>query len=116
MKRSVRSITCREIGCRLEKAEMMGYCQVAGSTQACAPEECAEFEGKYFDQPGGICFLLSLLGDERAVLLTATQIYPALIEFRDHVLRVTPLGRRFSGYFDNFYDEAKRLAGADPEL
>jgi hypothetical protein len=94
----------------------MGYCQVGGNTQQCAPEECEEVGGSHFDEKKDGCLLLSVLGDERAILLTATQIYPALIEFRERVLPRTPLGRHLLGYFDEFYDEAKDIARSDPEL
>jgi hypothetical protein len=95
----------------------MGYCQVGGSTQPCTPEDCAEFRGKYFDNKSPLsCFLLSVLGDERAILMTATLIYPAMIQFRDDILLRTPLGRHFVGYVDEFYEEAKRIARKDPAL
>lgn len=92
----------------------MGYCQVGGNTQPCTPDECAEF-GKYFDKPNG-CFLLSVLEDERAILMASTLIYPSMIQFRDEVMRRTPLGRRFIAYFDEFYEEAKAVAAKDPKL
>jgi hypothetical protein len=93
----------------------MGYCSLGGSKQQCTPEECAEQGWQYSPTVDG-CFLLSVLDDERAILLTATQIYPALTDFRDRILRRTRLGRRFDGYFERFYDEAKEIARSDPEL
>ena len=97
----------------------MGYCQVGGNTQACQVEECSEFDGHYFDSPDdhpGGCFLLSVLGDERAILMAGTLIYPAMIQFRDDILRRTPLGRRLIAHFDEFYEEAKNIARKDPKL
>jgi hypothetical protein len=97
----------------------MGYCQVGGNTQQCSQEDCGEFEGHYFDKPGdfpGGCFLLSVLGDERAILMAGTMMYPAMIQFRDKILRRTPLGRHLIGYFDKFYEEAKVVARKDPKL
>jgi hypothetical protein len=97
----------------------MGYCQVGGSTQPCTPEDCSEVGGHHVDKPGdypGGCFLLSVLGDERAILMTGSLIYPTLIAFRDRVLRRTPVGRTFVTYFDTFYEEAKAIARADPQL
>jgi hypothetical protein len=97
----------------------MGYCQVGGNTQSCTPEDCSEFDGHYFDKPGdfpGGCFLLSVLDDERAILMAGTMMYPAMIQFRDEVMRRTPLGRKLIGYFDEFYEEAKKVARKDPKL
>lgn len=95
----------------------MGYCQVGGSTQPCQPEECAEIGGGYFDEPnGGACFLMSVLGDERAILMAGTLMYPAMIQFRDEIMRRTPVGRHLIAYFDEFYEEAKEVARRDPKL
>jgi hypothetical protein len=97
----------------------MGYCQVGGNTQPCTQEECAEAGGNYFDSPDdhpGGCFLLSVLGDERAILMAGTMMYPTMIQFRDEIMRRTPLGRRLIAYFDEFYEEAKKVARKDPKL
>jgi hypothetical protein len=96
----------------------MGYCSLGGTKQPCTQEECAEQGWHYSDTVGNgkICFLLSVLGDERAILITGTMMYPAMIQFRDDIMRRTPLGRRLIAYFDEFYEEAKRLARKDPKL
>ena len=95
----------------------MGYCQVGGSTQSCDKETCSEFGGNYFDEDNPqSCFLLSVLRDERAILMAGTMMYPVMIQFRDDVLRRTRLGRKLIAYFDEFYEEAKTIARKDPEL
>ncbi len=94
----------------------MGYCQVGGSTQACPPDDCKEIGGSHFEDSPGFCLLLSLLKDERSILMTSTLIYPTLIEFRKSVLQETPLGKEWSRYFDRFYEEAKDIARKDRKL
>lgn len=97
----------------------MGYCQIGGNTQSCTPDDCAEFGGNYVDDPSdypGGCFLLSVLDDERAILMVGTLMYPSMIRFRDDIMRRTPLGRQFIAFFDEFYEEAKVVARKDPGL
>jgi hypothetical protein len=93
----------------------MGWCSVGSRGESCDLATCNEIHGEYKNEPGG-CLLLSVLQDERAILMASTLMYPAIMQFRDEVLRTTPIGTRMLGYFDRFYDEAISIAQSDPEL
>jgi hypothetical protein len=94
----------------------MVWCYISpSSNEGCDPEACKEVGGKYEPKPG-LCFLLSVLDDERAILMASTLMYPAMTQFRDEVLVRYPVGQRMLRYFERFYNEAISIAKQDPDL
>jgi hypothetical protein len=94
----------------------MGWCSIGSHGEACDRATCDDIHGDYNDQPPSGCLLLSVLQDERAILMASTLMYPAIIDFRDTLLKPSPVGARMNEYFDRFYEEAVSIARADPEL
>lgn len=94
----------------------MGFCTVGSSGEECSPSDCDAIHGDFREEKGTGCLLLSVLGDERAILLTRHFLYPPIIEFRDDVLPRTAIGERMSEHFDRFYPEAVNIARSDPML